>query len=152
MDPAILREIVVIQANAGAEDGVGGAMRSVGKSEAGRNGFAIVVRHAGDERAAGGLERAHGGIRRLIAAGRYEEAEGGVVAQASVQSESRTDAPGILRVKAKAANALGKCAVAGAGCILSGAVGKIGIRRGRKRIWARGEHGGICDIEAGIAG
>src|SRR5260370_13792142 len=83
--------------------------------------------------------------------GGHEEAEGRVVAQAGIQREGRTDAPGILRVEAEAAYGMRRSAVAGAGSVGGGAVGKIRIGSGGKRVRARRQNGRIGDIEAGVA-
>ena len=56
VNPAVLREVVVIEADAGAENGMLRCAGSVGKTEARRESFAVVVRNAVDQRDIAGLQ------------------------------------------------------------------------------------------------
>ena len=83
----------------------------------------------------------------MIASGSGEQAEGGVVAESGVDGEGWSDAPGIFCVEAKAAERLGKGAVAGIG-VGAGGIGKSGGRA----IVVCGELGGIAYVEGRIFG
>src|SRR5258708_1495122 len=147
VDPAVLREVVVIEADSGTENGVLRNARSVGETEARGDGFAVVVRDAVDERDAERLKSLQGGILRLVAAGIDEQAEGGVVAKAGVDIEGTGDAPTVFGVKAEAAERLCEGAIAGgsvgANCVCEGGSGAIVVG---------GELRGIIEIEGWILG
>ena len=49
VDPAILREVIVIKTDAGTENGVWRRARSVRDAETRREGFAVVMRNAADQ-------------------------------------------------------------------------------------------------------
>ena len=49
VDPAILREVIVIKTDAGTENGVWRRARSVCDAETRREGFAVVMRNAADQ-------------------------------------------------------------------------------------------------------
>ena len=95
-----MREVVEIQTDAAAQDGVSGWAETVGDSQARREGFAVIVRDARDNTIAG-----EGGIRPLVAAGSDEQTESGVVAQAVVDCQMRNDTPGVLCVNSQAPHA-----------------------------------------------
>src|SRR5258708_2715196 len=99
VDPAVLREVVVIEADAGAENGVLRNAGSISEAETRGDSFAVVVRNAVDERDAERLKSLQGGILRLIAAGSDEQAEGGVVAEAGADIEGTRDAPTVFGVE-----------------------------------------------------
>jgi len=147
VNPAVLREVVVIEADAGAEDGVLRSAGSIGETEARCDGFAIVVRNAADERDAECVERGEGGILRLVAARSDEEAKGSVVAEACVDREGGRDVPRVFGVEAEATERLCKGAIAG------GSVGASCIwKSGGGAIVVGGELRGISQIERGIFG
>jgi len=150
VDPTVLREVVVVESGAGAEDSGCGSIGRVSDANARGKRLPVIVRNTGEQRAAGGLQRGEGGIRGLVAAGGDEQTKGGVVAQAGIDSEGGCYSPGVFCVQAEAADALRKSAVAGSGRIFCGAARKIGIGSGGKRIWTIGENGGIGGIETGI--
>src|SRR5258708_4175195 len=75
VDPAVLRKVVVVEADAGTENGVLRNAGSVGETEARGDGFAVIVRNAVGERDAKRGECGECRILRLIAAGSNEQAE-----------------------------------------------------------------------------
>ena len=62
VDPTILRKVVVIQAGTGAENGALRSARTVSEAEARREGFAVVVGDAVDQRSVERAESFEGGI------------------------------------------------------------------------------------------
>src|SRR5713226_7872224 len=115
--PAVLREVVVVDAHARAKYCRAAISGGVGNTEPRSNRAAIIVRNARSKRNSQGTERDRRRVLFLSAAGSAEKAKGGVVAQAEVQRETGTHAPGILRVKPQAAQTLRE------GAVLSGKVG-----------------------------
>src|SRR6267378_2626762 len=107
LDPAVLRKVVEIQTNAAAQNRVAGGAEAISDAEARREGFAVVVRDSGDNTVAG-----EGGIEALVVAGSDEEAKGSVVAQAVVDCQIPSEAPGILSVKSQALDVLREAAIA----------------------------------------
>src|SRR6202795_1085444 len=103
--------------------------------------------NAVDQRNVERIESLEGGILRLVAAGGDEEAEGSVVAEASIDGEGWSDAQGVFGVEAEAAERLGEGAVAGGG------VGALCIwKRNGGATGVGGELRGIVEIEGWIFG
>src|SRR6266436_6570885 len=131
LDPAVLREVVEKETDTAAQDRVSGRAGCVSDAEPRCEGFAVVVRNAGDNTVAG-----EGGIHALVVAGSDEEAKGAVVAQAVVDCQMRGDAPGVLGVNSKPLHILREAAIAG--------------RDRRSAGETEIKEGGIGDVEAGI--
>jgi len=100
VNPAILRQVVVVEADAGAENRMLRSAGSVGDAKARGKGFTVIVRDSADEWNVQRVEGGECGILRLVAAGGDEHAESGVIAQTGVNSEGRRDAPGIFGIEA----------------------------------------------------
>jgi hypothetical protein len=96
--PAVLGEIVVIHAEAAAEDGLGGFAERIDNTEPRSQGLPVIVRRAAEEGGLRGVQREQEGILGLAAAGGREQSEGGVVAQTVVYGETLGKPPGILGV------------------------------------------------------
>src|SRR6266851_2529008 len=124
--PAVLREVVVVDAHARAPYCRAAISGGVGNTEPRSNRAAVIVRNARSKRNSQGTERDRRRVLFLSAAGSAEKAKGGVVAQAEVQRETGTHAPGILRVKPQAAQTLRE------GAVLSGKVGLSHVHGGRR--------------------
>src|SRR5882762_1753752 len=146
--PAVLREVVVIEADSSAEHRMLRSARGIGEAETWSNGFAVVVRNAAvDELDAERLKSLQGGILRLVATGSGKQTEGGVIAKAGVDIEGTRDAPTIFGVKTKAAERLGESAIAG------GSIGANGVCKGCSgAIVVGGELRGTVEIEGWILG
>src|SRR5258708_131675 len=140
LDPSVLREIVEIQTNAGAQNGISGRAGSVSQAQTRGEGFAVVVRDAGDNSIA-----CESGIQGLVVAGSEKKGERGVVAQAVVDGQTRSDAPGILGVDSQTLNVLRKAAVTGGSC----GAPDTG-RDGRSTRGAEIKGGRIGGVEAGV--
>jgi len=147
VNPTVLREVVVIETDACTKNGVLRSAGSISEAEARRDGFAVVVGNAADERNIERVESLEGGILRLVAARGDEQAESGVVTQASVNREGWRDAPTVFGVEAQTAERLREGAVAG------GSVGTSGIwKSGGGAIVVGGELGRIVEIKGWILG
>src|SRR5712692_4499156 len=140
LDPAVLREVVEKETDTAAQDRVSGRAGCVSDAEPWSEGFAVVVRDAGDNTVAG-----EGGIHVLVMAGSDEEAKGAVVAQAVVDCQMRGDAPGILDVNSEPLHVLREAAIAGR----SGGACHAGRDR-RSAGGAEIKDGGIGGVETGI--
>src|SRR3989441_12455603 len=95
--PAVLREVVVVDAHARAQYCRAAISGGVGNTELRSNRAAVIVRNARSKRNSQGTERDRRRVPFLSAAGSAEKAKGGVVPHAEVQRETGTHAPGILR-------------------------------------------------------
>src|ERR1039458_5107010 len=101
--PAVLRQVVVVEAEAGTDDRAPVLPQRISNSQTRRNGLAVIVRGS-PMLEQGHLQSLHGeqaGVVQLGSSGGREEPESGVVPQAEVQGKMRGRAPGILRVQAE---------------------------------------------------
>ena len=108
--PAVLSEVVEVEAKAAAKQGCAAAAGGIGQADARSDLLAIVVRRSFDEGNVEGGESEGTGVVGLRAAGAVEQAIGRGVAQAVVEGEAMGETPGIFSVESHALNILGESA------------------------------------------
>ena len=111
--PPVLREVVVVQAEAGANHRLLPAARRVGDSEARRNLLAVVMRNCFG--VSQRWQQDEAGVGGLAFSGSLKKPEGGLIAQAVVDGEVVRYAPRILGIEPEPLDVLREAAVA-AGC------------------------------------
>ena len=122
--PAVLGEVVIVQAESGAQHGVLAAHGRIDDSEPRRNLLAVIVGQAGDNR---NLQRLQRNVRTVLSLGSartLEEPVGGLVTEAVVDREVMRDAPGILAIEGQPLHVLREAAVAGGSVSASDAGGR----------------------------
>ncbi len=113
--PTVLRQIVVVHADAGANHQVFDPVGSVGDAQARRESFAVVVRNTRGQRQFEPSDGLHCRVEELTYARGLKQSEGRVPAQAVVDGQLWRHAPGVHGVKAESLNILREAAVTRAG-------------------------------------
>ena len=96
--PSVLRQIVVVHAEAGANHGLLAVARRVGNPEARRELLVVIMRNRLGHIPIDG-SRSKAGIGGLASSGSVEEPQGGLITQAVVDGEVVRDSPGVLGVE-----------------------------------------------------
>ena len=111
--PAILRQIVVVHTDSGANDQVFNPVGRVCDSQAWSESLTVILGHTGRQRQFQSADGCNGRVIQLAHTGRLQQAKGGVPAQTIVDGQPRGDAPDVHGIEPQPLYILRKAPVSG---------------------------------------